>query len=176
VSNQPPPPPPPVVPVPDVDTAHASLETVTDTLDRTISRAAAYSTDELNRRVDDEWSTIESLQHIIFVVDLWLSKAINGEQDPFHPIGLPPSFVPRKFPGSSIDPDAKPTLDEAVETLRGRLQTLSDYVAVLTQDELDRAIEAHAKTVGGGLSIIFDELEAHDYFINRDLDKIDAAR
>jgi len=36
-----------------------------------------------------------------------LSKIIRGEQDPFHPSALPPSFMPPTFPGSSIDPDRR---------------------------------------------------------------------
>jgi hypothetical protein len=43
-------------------------------------------------------------------------------------------------------------------------------------EELSRSIEAHAGTVGGALSVILTELEAHDRFINRDLDRLEAAR
>ena len=44
-----------------------------------------------------------------------------------------------------------------------------EYVDELTSDELFRPIDAHAGTVDGALSVIFDELAAHDLFINRDL-------
>jgi hypothetical protein len=46
----------------------------------------------------------------------------------------------------------------------------------LTPAELDRRIEMHAGTVGGALSVIFDELAAHDHFMNRDLDLLRASR
>ena len=45
-----------------------------------------------------------------------------------------------------------------------------------TQEELDRAIEAHAGTVAGALGVLFDELAAHNRFINRDLDLIESSR
>ena len=171
-----PPPPPRPQPVPDVDAARESVTAVTGRLDATMLRATSFTQDERHQRVDDEWSTVESLRHLVLVVDLWLSRNIQGEQDPFHSIGLPPSFMPPKLPGSSIDPDARPTFEQACEVLRGRLADLRGYVDKLTQEELDRPIEAHAGTVAGGLGVIFDELNAHDRFINRDLESIENSR
>ena len=102
----PPGPPPPVVPVPSVEAARARAAEATDGLEATMLRAASFSDEELHRSVNSEWSTIDSLRHVVLVVDLWLSKAVLGEEDPFHPMALPPTFMPPKLPGSSIDPDA----------------------------------------------------------------------
>lgn len=151
------------------------IETV-EPAEGTMHRASSFAEDERHQRVDDEWSTVESFRHVVFVIDVWLSRQIRGEEDPFHPMGLPPSFIPPKPPGSSIDPDARPTFDEACDALRGRLADLRTYVDALTQEELDRPIEGHARTVAGGLGVIFDELTAHDHFINRDLDSIEGSR
>lgn len=172
----PPAPPPPPQPVPDVDVARESAASATERLEKTILRASSFAENERHRRVDDEWSTVESLRHLVFVVDVWLSKTIRGEQDPFHPIGLPPHFVPPKLPGSSIDPEAQPTFEEACEVLRARLAALRGYIDKLTPEELARPIEGHARTVAGGLGVIFNELNAHDRFINRDLDHIERLR
>jgi hypothetical protein len=109
------------------------------------------------------------------VIDVWLGKTIRGEDDPFHPIGIPPHFVPRVLPGSSIDAEAQPTFSESCEVMRGRLATLAAFVDKLTPRELAREIGTHAKTVAGGLGVIFDELTYHDGFINRDLTKIEQA-
>ncbi len=139
-------------------------------------RAVSFSDEELHRSVDGEWSTVDSLRHVVLVVDLWLSKAILGESDPFHPIALPPTFMPPRLPGSSIDPDARPTFDEACDVVRGRLVSVRTYVDELTPDELGRPVEAHAKTVGGALSVLFGEMKAHTRYINRDLDIIEGSR
>ena len=139
-------------------------------------RASSLPDDDRHRRVNDEWSTVESLRHLVLLIDLWLSKAILGHSDPFHPMGLPPSFMPPKLPGSSIDPDARPAFDEACQVLRARIAALRTYVDGLTQAELDRSIEAHAGTVAGALGVLFDELAAHNRFINRDLDLIESSR
>ena len=139
----------------------------------TIARASSFSEEERNRRVDGEWSTIESLRHLVLVLDLWLSRVILDESDPFHPMALPPTFMPPTlFPGTSIDPEARPSFDEVCQVLNGRLTDLGRYVDGLTPDELARPVEAHARTVGGALSVIYNELAAHDGFINRDLDTI----
>ena len=167
--------PPPIQRIPaDVDAARASVGEVTRLLQETIARASSsFSEEERKQGVNDEWSTVESLQHIAFVVDVWLGKTIKGEQDPFHPIGLPPHFVPRVLPGSSIDADADPSFEDACEVMRGRLAMLDAFCAALTPDDLAREIGTHAKTVAGGLGVIFDELHAHNSFINRDLDIIE---
>ena len=172
----PPPPPPPVIPVPTVAAAQAEAATATTALDATIERAAAFSEEEQHRRVDDEWSTVESLRHVVLVVDVWLSRAILGVEDPFHPMALPPHFMPPKLPGSSIDPDAKPTFDEACGVVRERLDTVRSHVDALTAADLERPVANHAKTVGGALNVLFSELQAHNYFMNRDLDTIEAGR
>jgi hypothetical protein len=156
--------------------AREHTDTVTALLEATMTRASTFSTEEQKRSVNEEWSTVESLQHVVFVIDLWLGKVIGGEGDPFHPIGLPPHFVPRQFPGSSIDPDADPSFHEACDVLRGRLATLSAYVDALTPEELARPIGTHAENVAGGLGVVFDELTYHDGFMNRDLDAIEVAR
>ena len=172
----PPSPPPPVVPVASVGEARASADEATDALEATMVRAASFSDEELHRSVNHEWCTVDSFRHVVLIVDLWLSKAVLGQEDPFHPMALPPTFMPPKLPGTSIDPDAQPSFDEACEVLRGRLATVRTAVDQLTLADLERPIAAHAKTVGGALCVLFGEMKAHNRFINRDLDIIEGSR
>jgi len=169
-------PPPPRRVAADPDAARAYVSDVTTLLEATIVRASSFSEAERHQRVNDEWSTVESFRHIVFVVDVWLGKQIKGEDDPFHPMGLPPHFAPRVPPGSSIDEDADPSFDEACEAMRGRLATLAAYVDGLGAEDLKREHPSHAKTVAGALGVIFDELTFHNGFINRDLDAIERDR
>jgi hypothetical protein len=159
------------VPVPSVSAARREAAVV-DALEATMQRAAAFSEEQLQHGINGEWSTVESLRHIVLVVDLWVSKTILAEDDPFHPMALPPSFMPPKLPGTSIDPDARPTFDEACDAVRDRLKTVQAYVDGLNDDELTRPVQAHAKTVGGALNVLFTELKAHNLFLNRDLDLV----
>ena len=164
------------MPVETAVEARATGGAVLDALEATMARAATLSDEEQRRRVDGEWCVIESFRHVVLVVDLWLSKTIAGEADPFDPMALPPSFMPPKLPGTSIDPDADPTFDEACAVLRVRLQRVRDALAEVTDDGLTRPVAAHAKTVGGAWSVLLGELRAHNRFVNRDLDAIESSR
>jgi hypothetical protein len=172
MTGAPPPPPPPVVPFTDVEAVRTALGDAQRRVEATLARAATYTEDERQQRVDGEWSAVESLRHLVLVLDLWLARTIQGVADPFHPMALPPSFMPPALPGTSIDPDARPSFDEASEVVRSRFGDLARYVDGLTDEELTRPVEAHARTVGGALRVIFTELAAHDGFMNRDLGRL----
>ena len=169
------PPPPQRVPA-DVDECRALTTQVIEETESTIERAASFSEGERQQRVNDEWSAVESIRHLVLVADLWLSKTIKGEADPFHPIALPPHFAPAKAVSPTIDPDARPTFDEAVDVLRGRLTTLREHADAITADALAQPVANHAKTVAGAFGVLFDEFMAHNYFMNRDLDAIEKGR
>ena len=177
MSGPPPGPPPKPQNVPaDPAEARASATALAERVEATIARASSFTEDDRNRRVDGEWSTVESLRHLVLVADLWLSKMLRGEDDPFHPIALPPTFMPPKLPGSSIDPDARPSFDEACDVLRGRVAAVVEYCDAVGREELDRLHASHAGTGAGCLGVLFTEFKAHDSFMNRDLDAIEAAR
>ena len=168
------PPEPQRVPADPAD-AQQRAAALSQQLRTTTERAAKFGDDDLHRGVNGEWSTVQSLRHLVMVIDVWLSKTIAGEDDPFHPIGLPPHFVGATIPGSSIDPDANPTFAEACAVLDGRLARVREFAASVTEADLARAVGTHAKTVAGALGVVFDELAAHDSFVNRDLDLIEGA-
>src|SRR5687767_1432698 len=54
-------------------------------LAKTWERARGVAEEQLNTRVDEEWSTIESIRHLVFVIDGWINRAVLGKSDPFHP-------------------------------------------------------------------------------------------
>lgn len=144
-------------------------------LDATWDRARKLTEEQRNQQVDEEWSVVETVRHLVMVVDGWLGKTIRGQDDPFYPIGLPASFMPRKPPGTSIDPDAKPTFEEALEVLCGRLDDLEAFIAAVTPQELARPVEHdHVTSVHEALWVIFDELWAHNQYVDRDLGVIEA--
>jgi hypothetical protein len=74
MTGAPPPPPPPVVPVPDVLTARESLALAQRRLDATTSRLVSFTEDERQQRVDDEWSAVESLRHLVLTIDLLFTE------------------------------------------------------------------------------------------------------
>jgi uncharacterized protein YjbI with pentapeptide repeats len=85
----------------------------------TIARARAMPAGTTERSVDGEWSLTETLRHLIFVHDAWFGHAVLAEPHPFHPAGLPPSFLNGESIG--IDTSAKLSFEDAVLLLAGRL-------------------------------------------------------
>jgi hypothetical protein len=147
-----------------------ALSVLEEQLDQTWQRARKLTEEQRNQRVDEEWSTVETIRHLVFVIDGWISGTVLGQKDTHHPIGLPPTFMPAKPPGTAIDPDVRPTFEEALEIWRGRFDVLRGVVEGVTPEELERPIpQPHAKTVLGALWIVLDEIWAHNQFMNRDL-------
>lgn len=154
-------------------------------LKATLDRARGLTEEQRHERVDGEWSVVETIRHLIFVIDGWISRTVLGESDPFHPIGLPPSFIPADAPGTSIDPAAQPSFDEALEVWRGRMDVLRRVIEGLTPEELERHVEtagpgyppAGLKTqVIGPLWTVFSDGWSHNLFMNRDMDTLTAAQ
>jgi len=42
----------------------------------------------LHERVDDEWSFVETLRHLVFATDAWVRRAILGQPSPWDPLDL----------------------------------------------------------------------------------------
>jgi hypothetical protein len=144
----------------------------------TVTRARRLPDDLLHERVDEEWSFIETVRHLIFVIDGWVSRTVLGEARPYHRLGLPPSFV-TNVPG--IDTLAAPTLDEVLAARDDRMATVRALLAGISDDELARRCEVNpapgyppetTQTVLACLHIVFDEEWAHHQFAVRDLDAL----
>ena len=56
--------------------------------DETVARARRLPPESLHESVDGEWSFIETLRHLVFATDAWVSRAIGGDRSPWHPLGL----------------------------------------------------------------------------------------
>ena len=151
-------------------TAHGVRDawaTVDDLWAATIDRAQGLPEALLHDRVDDEWSFLETLRHLVMVIDAWISGRVLGRTNQFHPIGVTPSFI--SDPSSmGIDITADPTLDEVLDVREGRNQTVRDLIADLTDDDLDR--ECGDVTLRHCLWTLFDEEWHHHWFATRDLE------
>jgi uncharacterized protein YjbI with pentapeptide repeats len=149
---------------------------------RTIARVRTMPDGTADRSVDGEWSVTETLRHLIFVSDAWFGHAVLGEPHPFHPAGLPPSFVTdsARF---GIDPAATPSFEETVGIRATRRARLRAFLATATQDDLDRVRDPNpapgfpppaARTAVSCLHVLLDEEWTHHRFAVRDLASIAA--
>jgi hypothetical protein len=102
---------------------------------QTVERARGLAPELLHERVDDEWSFIETLRHLVFATDAWVKRAVLGEPAPWHPLDLPHDEMP-EAPGVPRDLGARPSLDEVLALRADRMATVRDVLAVLTDERL----------------------------------------
>ncbi len=77
----------------------------------TYARLEAAPAGTEHQRVDDEWSAVETLRHLVFVHDSWFRRCCLGRAEPFTSIGLASDFVPDQEE-QGLDRSASPTLDD----------------------------------------------------------------
>lgn len=147
----------------------------------TVARARTLPGALLFERVDDEWSFVETLRHLVFATDAWLFRMVRHVSRPYHPWGLAGSIL--TDPASlGIDPEANPSLTDVLAVRRERMDAVKETIAALTREELERVCvppdapghptEAHS--VLSCLHVILDEEWEHSRYANRDLDMLDA--
>ncbi|KRE43118.1 DinB family protein [Knoellia sp. Soil729] len=137
----------------------------------------------LHESVDGEWSFLQTLRHLPFATSSWLSRAVQGDPSPWHPLELPWDEM-RPTPGVPQDRDARPGLDEVLELRRDRFERVRTHLASLTDEEL-----AATATVPDGpgwppageevpvkqcLETIINEEWWHRQFAERDLALLEA--
>jgi hypothetical protein len=88
-------------------------------------------------RVDDEWSFVESLRHLVFATHKWAGRAILDEPMPYHPLGLPaPGYPPADPAAFSIDIDARPSLADVLEVRGNRMALVRGIIDRLMDSRL----------------------------------------
>jgi len=137
-----------------------------------------------HQRVDDEWSAVETLRHLVFVFDSWFRRCCLGHADQFTPMGLATDYVPDQEE-QGLDRAAAPTLAEVGAVRAAQAAELEAWLAAVTPDALqatapvpeDRGWPPYARgrTVAQCLHTVLDEEWAHHGFCVRDLDRLTAA-
>ena len=147
----------------------------------TTERVRSMPQDSEHRRVDGEWSMVETLRHLVFVHDSWFRRCVRGLTEPFTAIGLGPSFVMDQE-GSGLDPSARPSLDEVLAVRTQQVSEIETWLAEVTPDQLAQTAPvpdddrwppyAQGRTVRQCLGTVLNEEWAHRGFCQRDLDKL----
>jgi hypothetical protein len=158
---------------------HRAMWNLLDRLwSETIWRAQQLPESVRQERVDDEWSFVETLRHLIFGIDFWVGRMILDEQGPFHRLGLPPTDSPPSEAAElGVDPAATPSFDEIVAEYSSRVAQVSDLVAAVTDDQLGQTRTAatasesdeESHSVAECLGVVLNEHCEHRRFAVRDL-------
>ena len=146
----------------------------------TIARARALPEDLLHERVDGEWSLIQTLRHLLFVVDAWLRRAVLGETA-YDPLDLPHDEM-GDVDGVPNSESARPSLDEVLALREERVAVVRDFFAELTDEQLSGEAtvtgpgypEAGTYTLSRCLRAVVAEEWWHHRFAERDLSALEA--
>jgi len=149
----------------------------------TVDRARRLDPALLNESVDDEWSFIQTLRHLVFATDAWIRRCILGDPSPWHVLGLPWDEAP-EWPDIPRDREARPSLDEVLELRRDRMSIVREVVDGLTDESLDVETkpaqgpgwppESSTFAVRECLLVILNEEWEHRLYAERDLDALEA--
>jgi uncharacterized protein YjbI with pentapeptide repeats len=150
--------------------------------EETVARARALDPELLHERVNGEWSFIETLRHLAFATDAWISRALHGDPSPWHPLDLPWDEMP-DTEGIPRDRDARPTLHEVLAVRAERQATVRQALAGLTDERLAESTDpppeggwppAQSFPVKEVLDVVVNEEWWHRQFAERDLAVLEA--
>jgi uncharacterized damage-inducible protein DinB len=148
----------------------------------TVERARALPPELLHERVDDEWSFIETLRHLLFATDIWVSRAVLGEPRPWHALALPFTEMPPD-PEVPRDHEARPSLDEVLALRAERYRTVRQVLDGLTHERLEARTTpvegpgyppADSYPVAKCLRTVLNEEWEHRLFAERDLTTLES--
>jgi DinB superfamily/Pentapeptide repeats (8 copies) len=151
------------------DDARAAWVALEDEWAKTLELAKALPEDALHQSVNDEFSFVQTLRHLVFAVDKWFTVPVLGE--PFHPIGLPNSGSV-DFPWPGLDYTVTPSLSEALAVRADRATRVREYLAAVTAADFTRPVdvlENGTNPVQECLFTVFEEEFWHNRYARRDL-------
>jgi hypothetical protein len=140
----------------------------------TIARASALPEQKPFASVNGEWSFVDTVRHLVFAMDKWFTAPILGQG--FDPIGLPNSGSV-DFPWPGLDPDAAPTLADALAVRARRATRFREFLDRVTPAELTETVEVLENgphPVNECIFTVFEEEFAHHRYATRDLDTLTA--
>jgi hypothetical protein len=155
----------------DPDGMRLAWLTIEELSAATLERARARPAADLDERIDGQWSYLETLRHLVFATDRWITGPVLDDPEPFHRMGRPNDPLDEVPPGL-LDLDARPTLDEVMIVRRGRMDRVTDYIRMLDGDEIAREVTSPnggPTTVLRCLHVVLREEWWHDQYANRDL-------
>lgn len=132
--------------------------------------------------VNDEWSAVQTLRHLVFVHDSWFRRCCLGSTDLFTPMGLGIGSVPGREE-QGLAPSADPTLDEVLAIRDEQAAELERWLDAVTSEQLQEPAPipdndmwppyARGRSVRQCLGTVLGEEFEHHQFCVRDLDLIE---
>lgn len=137
----------------------------------TLATASALPAGSVNESVEGEFSYLQTLRHLVFATDRWITGPVLGRADRYHPLGYPYASAPPEE-REPLDLDARPTLDEVLAVRAERTSFVDALVRDATDESLARVVDSPnggTTTVGGCIRVVLGEEWWHHRYADRDL-------
>ncbi len=135
----------------------------------TIARAQALGEEKAQESVNEEFSFVQTLRHLVMAMDKWFTAPILGGS--FHPMGLP-NTGSLDFPWPGLDDSVTPSLADALAVRADRGATFRTYLADVGASDLPREVdvlENGTAAVLDCLQTVMEEEFWHHRYAVRDL-------
>ncbi|MFF5215979.1 DinB family protein [Micromonospora sp. NPDC000442] len=133
------------------------------------------------RSVNDEWSAVQTMRHLVFVHDSWFRRCCLGSTELFTPMGIGPTVEPYRS-AHGLDLSLDPDLDEIVSVRDAQAAELEAWLDEVTAVQLAARAPvpdddvwppyARGRSVRQCLGTVLNETYEHHGFCVRDLDLI----
>jgi hypothetical protein len=153
----------------DPDGLRAAWAALEEVWAPTIARAQALGEDKAQESVNEEFSFVQTVRHLVFAMEKWFNLPILGQG--FHAMGLP-NTGSLDFPWPGLDHGATPSLAEALAVRADRAATFRAYLAEVDAADFPREVEVLENgtvTVLECLHTVMEEEFWHNRYARRDL-------
>ncbi len=145
-----------------------------------LDRAATMPPDAVDISVAGEWSFAQTLRHLVLATDVWLRRAIQEVEQPFHPLGVAHAEAEENGLDMSLFRTQQPTYGEVLEARAHRVAMVGEFLTQVTKADLAESRKnpwapQHPETVRSCLHTILEEEWEHLRYATRDLDVIELA-
>jgi hypothetical protein len=161
----------------DADGLRAAWAMIQERAAATVDRARALPETELDASVDGEFSFLQTLRHLVFATDRWITGPVFADPEPFHPLGYPHDD-PEPWRALGLAIDARPSLDEVLDVRRQRMESVTDLLREASDDDLKRMVaspDGGTTSVMSCVHVVLGEEWEHNRYANRDLDVLTGA-
>ena len=145
----------------------------------TLERARRLPAANLQDRVDGEYSFVETLRHLLFAWDNWITRMVLRVPQGYHPLGVPPTGA---MPPEGGGRDLIVGLDPVLEARADKFAGVADYLSTATDADLQAVVSPPDKTgypqtdypVFFCLRVVLNEEWWHHQFAVRDLTVVES--
>ncbi|MGF0116069.1 DinB family protein [Promicromonospora sp. Marseille-Q5078] len=161
----------------DLAEQRASLDAALRAWDAHLERVSAMAAGTVDVSVDGEWSTAQTLRHLVFAMDGWVRYGLRGIDDAFWYAGLPFTEYEPEVARLGVDLAAAPSWEETRAAHADRIAQVralyDDLSGADVSGDAPRlppwAPEGTTRAVHQSLGVVAREHWAHLQFVVRDL-------